>query len=79
MTTLPADEDYAKSLLSIFGDKGIRPGQSLKATQVNLEFLAKSMGKAADYQSALTYSADRGWLKLELGLIRLTKTGFAEM
>jgi hypothetical protein len=79
MATLPADEDYAKSLLKIFSDRRVRPGQSLKASQVGPEFLAKNLGRAFDYESALAYSAERGWLKLEFGQIRLTRIGFEEM
>jgi hypothetical protein len=79
MTTLPADEDYAKAMLTIFRDRHVRPGQSLRAALVSSEFLAKNMGRAADYEAALTYCADQRWLTLEMQMIRLTKLGFAEM
>jgi hypothetical protein len=79
MATLPADEDYAMAMLTIFRDRNLRPGQSLRASVVSGEFLAKNMGKFADYQAALTYCADQGWLRLELEMIRLTKLGFAEI
>ncbi len=79
MATLPADEDYAKAVLTIFRDRDVRAGQSLPARQVSAEFLAGNMGRAADCEAALSYAADRGWLTVELERIRLTKTGFAEM
>ena len=79
MATLPADEDYARAVLTIFRAKDGRPGRSLSANQVNLEFLSKNMGRAGDLEAALKYSADQGWLTFELGMIRLTKAGFAEM
>ncbi|MBV8471780.1 MAG: hypothetical protein JO107_05160 [Hyphomicrobiales bacterium] len=79
MVTLPADEDYAKAMLSIFIDKGVRAGQTLKADQVGVEFAKRNMGRPADYQAALHYAAFRGWLRLELGRLRLTEQGCAEM
>lgn len=78
MTTLPADEDYAKAMLSIFSANGVRAGQSLKANQVVLEFEIRNLGRPADYEAALSYAAERGWLRLELGRIRLTEAGSAE-
>ena len=79
MVTLPADEDYAKAMLSIFIDKGVRVGQTLKADQVGVEFAKRNMGRPADYEAALSYAAFRGWLRLELGRLRLTEQGRAEM
>lgn len=79
MATLPADEDYAKALLTIFRAKDVRASESLPARWVSAEFLAGNMGRAADYEAALKYAADRGWLTIEFERIRLTKTGFAEM
>jgi hypothetical protein len=76
--TLPADEDYAKSVLSIFHAKQIRPGQTLRAGQVKIEFLIKNMGTQTDYEAGLDYAIDRSWLRLDLNMIRLTNTGFAE-
>jgi hypothetical protein len=78
MATLPADEDYAKAMLTIFSARGVRAGESLKADEVGAEFQKRNLGRAADYEAALSYAADRGWLRVELGRIRLTKGGFAE-
>jgi hypothetical protein len=78
MATLPADEDYAKAMLSIFSAKGVRAGQSLKADELVHEFDIRNMGRPADYEAALSYAAGRGWLRLELGRIRLTQAGSAE-
>jgi len=78
MAILPADEDYARGLLTIFSAMHVRPGQSLKASEVNVEFLRRNLGRPADYQAALGFSVSQGWLKLELGMIRLTTDGFGE-
>jgi hypothetical protein len=78
MAVLPADEDYARGLLTIFTAMRVRPGQSLKAAQVNVEFLDRNLGRPADYQAALAFSVSQGWLRLELGMIRLTTDGFSE-
>jgi hypothetical protein len=79
MTTLPADEDYARALLTIFDTEKVRPGQSLRAASLSVEFSARGMGRTADYEAALTYALDQGWLTLEFGMARLTKAGFAEI
>ena len=78
MAVLPADEDYARGLLTIFSAMEVRPGQSLKASQVNVEFLERNLGRPADFQAALSFSVSQGWLTLELGRIRLTRNGFGE-
>jgi hypothetical protein len=79
MSTLPADEDYAMSLLTIFRSAGIRARQSLRAAQVNRDFLTLNLGRQADYQAALAYAQERGWLSAEFGMIRLSKHGFDEI
>ena len=79
MTTLPADWDYAKALLSIFDDARVRPGQSLRAGDVQLTFHNKNMGREHDFSAALAYSLDLGWLSSEWGRLRLTKAGFEEI
>ncbi|WP_158814860.1 hypothetical protein [Methylocapsa sp. S129] len=78
MATLPADEDYAKSVLSIFHANQIRPGETLRAGQVKIEFLTRNMGRQPDYEAGLDYAIDRHWLRLDLNMIRLTDSGFAE-
>ena len=78
MATLPADEDYAKSVLSIFSAKHVRQGQTLRAEQVNNEFLANNMGRQFDYEAGLAYALERHWLRLDLDRIRLTEAGDAE-
>jgi len=79
MAMLPADEDYAMSLLTIFRSAGIRPRQSLQAAKVNRDFLSMNMGRQADFQAALAYAEGRGWLSTEFGMIRLSKHGFDEI
>jgi hypothetical protein len=75
---LPADEDYAMSVLSIFRSARIGPHQSLDAKRVENEFLVNNMGWQADYQAGLDLAVNRKWLKIELNTIRLTEKGFDE-
>jgi hypothetical protein len=79
VTVLPADEDYAKGLLTIFSAHQVRPGQSLPAAEVGREFVLRNLGRPFDYDAAVAYSRERGWLRCELGWLRLTGGGFAEM
>jgi hypothetical protein len=79
MSMLPADEDYAKGLLTIFSAHAVRPGQSLSTWQVSREFESRNLGRAYDYHAAVAYSQDRGWLRQELDRLRLTGGGWAEM
>jgi hypothetical protein len=79
VTTLPADEDYAMGLLTIFSAHALRPGQSLRDSDVSREFVSRNLGRPYDYDAAVAYSEDRGWLRRELGWLRLTGGGFAEM
>ena len=76
---LPADEDYAMGLLTIFTAHAVRPGQSLRASEVSREFLRRNLGRPYDYQAALDYSEARGWLRREWDWLRLTGGGFDEM
>jgi hypothetical protein len=76
---LPADEDYAKGLLTIFSARAVRPGESLRASEVSREFVTRNLGRAFDYQAALSYSEGRGWIRCEMGWLRLTGGGFEEM
>lgn len=78
MTTLPADEDYAKAILAIFHAKGVRPRQTLNAEQVKIEFVTRRMGRQPDYEAGLEYAMNRNWLTLELDRIRLTEAGLDE-
>jgi hypothetical protein len=79
MATLPADEDYARSVLTIFRGRRVQAKQSLKSTQVKAEFLSHNLGRAPDYDAAVEYALEQGWITLQLGLIRLTEAGFAEL
>ena len=79
MATLPADEDYARSVLTIFRGMRVRAKQSLKSSQVRAEFLSHNLGKPFDYDAAVEYAVAQGWITFQLGLIRLTEAGFAEM
>ena len=78
MTTLPADEDYARALLTIFAAKGVRARQSLRARDVETAFLTGNMGRRFDFGAALQYATDQGWLTQFPGVIRLTAAGADE-
>jgi hypothetical protein len=78
VTVLPADEDYAMSLLSVFRSARVHARQTLDAQSVEREFLANNMGRQADFKAGLELAVDREWLKLELNRIRLTEKGFDE-
>ncbi len=79
MTTLPADEDYAKGLLTIFSAHAVRPGQSLRESEVSREFRLRNLGRDFDYRAAVAYSETQGWIRRESDWLRLTRGGFAEM
>jgi len=79
MATLPADEDYARALLSIFKAKKISARQSLRLSEAQAAFLRLNMGRIADFEAALQYATSRGWLALALDMIRLTPPGAEEM
>jgi hypothetical protein len=78
VTVLPADEDYAMSLLSVFRSARVHARQTLDAQSVEREFLANNMGRQADFKAGLELAVDREWLKLELNRIRLTEKRFDE-
>ena len=79
MTRLPADEDYARAVLSIFKARRIRARQSLRLGEVRTAFLLKNMGRLADFEAALQFATSRGWLALALDMLRLTPPGDEEM
>jgi hypothetical protein len=79
MPTLPADEDYARALLSIFAARHLLPMQSLRRDDVQATFLTWNMGREADFDAALEYAIIRGWLWAGFGSIRLTGPGDEEM
>jgi hypothetical protein len=79
MASLPADEDYARSVLAIFGARRVRPRESLAAGDVKAAFLVQNMGSPADFEAALQHAASEGWLMRSLDRIRLTTLGADEM
>ena len=79
MARLPADEDYARALLMIFQVKKVRPPQSLPIDEVEDSFLRRNLGKEEDFEAALAYAADQGWLWTGFDRIRLTGQGDEEM
>jgi hypothetical protein len=79
MASLPADEDYARSVLAIFVLRNIRARESLAHGDVEAQFLAQNMGSRADFEAALAHAASEGWLTRALDRIRLTTLGAEEM
>src|SRR5271165_6191957 len=79
MARLPADEDYARALLSIFQAKNVKARQSLRIGEVRDSFLRLNMGRPFDFDAALEYAESQRWLSPALGMIRLTGDGDEEM
>jgi hypothetical protein len=79
MASLPANEDYARSVLAIFSSKNARPRESLAVSDVQAAFLIQNMGSPADLEAALQHAASEGWLTRSLDWIRLTTLGAEEM
>ena len=79
MTMLPADEDYARALLSVFQLKKVRPRQSLLYAEARAAFLARNHGREADFEAALSYAVSQRWLWSGFGMLRLTAMGDEEM
>jgi hypothetical protein len=79
MARLPADEDYARALLSIFEARKIRARQTIRLSEAKAAFLRQNMGRLSDFEAALQYATSRGWVALALDMIRLTAPGAEEM
>jgi hypothetical protein len=79
MTTLPADEDYARALMTIFATEGARAGQSLSDVALGRSFGERNFGAVSDYRAAMAYAIEQGWLTPTLDRIRLTPAGFDEL
>jgi hypothetical protein len=75
----PADEDYARSVLAIFGARGVRQQESLAEGDLKAAFLVQNMGRPSDFKAALEHAASEGWLTRSLDRIRLTTLGAEEM
>jgi hypothetical protein len=79
MASLPADEDYARSVLAIFGLKNVRARESLPLPDIEAAFLVQNMGRPADFEAALLHATSQGWLARALDRVRLTTLGAEEM
>lgn len=79
MSKIPADEDYARALLTIFADRRVRVRQCLPVHEVETAFLTGNMGRRFDFDAALQYATEQGWLTPLLGAIRLTAPGAEEL
>jgi hypothetical protein len=79
MASLPADEDYARSVLAIFSLKNVRARESLAVSDAKAAFLIHNMGRPADFEAALQHAASEGWLTRSLDWVRLTTLGAEEM
>jgi hypothetical protein len=79
VASLPADEDYARSVLAIFCARNVRRRESLALSDVSAAFLVQNMGRPADFEAALQHAAAEGWLMRSLDRIRLTTLGAEEM
>jgi hypothetical protein len=79
MASLPADEDYARSVLAIFGLRNVRARESLALSEVEAAFLGENMGRPAEFEAALLHATSQGWLTRALDRLRLTTLGAEEM
>jgi hypothetical protein len=79
MASLPADEDYARSVLAIFGLRNVRARESLALRDVEAAFLHENMGRPAEFEAALLHATSQGWLTRALDRLRLTTLGAEEM
>jgi hypothetical protein len=79
MASLPADEDYARSVLAIFGLRNVRARESLPLSEVQAAFLDQNMGRRADFEAAIEYAVSQAWLAPGAERIRLTAAGAEEM
>ena len=79
MVKVAIREESAREILAIFKEKEVLVGGPLSVGQVNLEFAMKG-GQAADCHSGCQYAVENGWLEQPSHImLRLTKSGFAEM
>ena len=79
MASLPADEDYARSVLAIFGLKKVRPRESLAVGDAEGRVSGSEHGQPGRLEAALQHAASEGWLTRSLDRIRLTMMGAEEM
>ena len=79
MRTLPADEDYARALMTIFAAEGARVGQSLSEAALGRAFGERNYGDHSDYRAALDHAVACGWVAPALNRVRLTVAGFEEL
>ncbi len=79
MAKLPADEDYARALLSILQAKHIAVRQSMRIGEAREAFLRHNMGRPFDFDAALEYAESQNWLRAGFGTMRLTGVGDEEM
>ncbi len=75
MPTLPADDDYARSVLTIFRAHRLHARQSLKIGEVRADFLLRRLGYDPDFSAAVAYALDSGWVTLEGDRLRLSVRG----
>jgi hypothetical protein len=78
MPTLPADDDYAHSLLTIFRAHRLHARQSLRLSDARADFLSQRLGYDPDFSAAVDFAIASGWLTLELDRLRLSERGDAE-
>jgi hypothetical protein len=78
MTTLPADEDYAHSVLAIFRAHKLHARQTLRVKDVRTDFLTRRFGYDPDFSAAIDFAIASGWLTLEGDRLRLSAAGDAE-
>ena len=79
MARLPADEDYARALMTLFSAARAHSGETLAERSARREFLARNFGRDGDFDAALDYAEAIGWVTVAWERIRLTRAGEGEM
>jgi hypothetical protein len=79
MATLPADEDYARAMLTLFAARAARAGQSLPLEELRRAFVVANFGRLADCEAGLAYAETKGWVSHQLDRVRLAAAGYAEI
>jgi len=79
MPMLPADDDYAHSVLTIFRFRRLRARQTLRLEDVRADFLLRRYGYEFDFSAGLDFAVESGWLTREGDRLRLSERGDAEV
>jgi len=79
MATRPTAEEAARRILSIFKEKGSRPGDVLFTSHFLTAF-ATGQWRASDFKPGAEYAVAQGWIEVVVrDKFKLTDAGFSEI